>query len=219
MPPTADPATVKGLPESALTPEQLAALPTEIPPAPWDCRAWAMMWVQRGPTPAFDWLGRPTGLTLAGFVQYLDTPVGTYHEVLAGSLVRTGLTPRLQVPFMAVDSVPSVAGGRVNWALPKTLASFETDLEAASARAEGDGWSITVEPVRAGRAPRRIPIRSRFSSIGPLGAYLTRMRATGRLVRVRTRVEGGSLSGWLGSGTHVALVLNGRMQIDEPRPI
>jgi hypothetical protein len=216
MPPTADPATVKGLSESTLPPAQLAALPTEVPPAPWEAQAHAMMWVQRGRAPAFDWLGWPTGTALAGFVQYLDTPVGTYQEVLAGSLVRRGARPLLQVPFIAVDSVPSIAGGRANWALPKTIARFETDLEAGTARVEGEGWSITVEPVRGGRRPQRLPLRSRFASIGPLGVYSTRMRASGRLVRVRTRAEGPTLTGWLGQGTHLALVLTGRMSIEAP---
>src|SRR3954453_22526314 len=117
MPPTADPATVKGLPESTLRPEHLLALPTDVPAAPWSCRVRALIWWQRASAPAFDWLGRPIPLAVAGFVEYLDTPVGRYHEVLAGNLLRTGAIPAVHVPFIAVDSLASVAGGRANWAL------------------------------------------------------------------------------------------------------
>jgi hypothetical protein len=262
---TADPATVPGLPESTLKPEDLAALPAGVPLAPWECRIRAVIWVQRAAPPSFGWLGRPTRLAMVALVEYLDSPVGTYHEVLAGNLVRSGLAARLQVPFIAVDSLASVAGGRVNWALPKTVAGFETDLERASARAEGDGWSVTVRPAwparaaRAARAAARpngaaqpdraaqpedaarpsgtaqqdrtprpdptaqrlpgwIPMRSRFSSIGPLGSYPARLRATGRILRVQTQVEGETLTGWLGSGSHLAVLLTGRMQVGEPRP-
>jgi hypothetical protein len=217
MKPTADPAAVRGLPESALPPEQQLAMPASAPPAPWECHARAVLWVQRASRPRFDWLGAATGLAVAGFVEYLDSPVGRYHEVLAGSLVRTGLIPRVQVPFIAVDSLASVAGGRINWALPKTMASFQTDLEAGSARAEGEGWSVTVQPVRPGLGFRlRLPIRLRFSAIGPLGNYRTSLRASGRIVRVRTAVDGETLTGWLRSGTHLAVVLTGRLRIQPP---
>ncbi len=166
---------------------------------------------------------------MVGFVEYLDSPVGHYHEVLAGSLVRTGLTFRLQVPFIAVDSLASVAGGRINWALPKTMADFTTDLSfgtdldftsdraAGSACAKGQGWSVSVQPVRTGHRPQlRLPIRLRSSATGPLGSYRTSLRARGQLIRVRTQVDGETLTGWLGSGTHLALVFSGRLRVHAP---
>jgi hypothetical protein len=217
MAPTADPAAVRGLPESTLPPEYLLALPTNVPPAPWECQVRSVMWVQKAARPTFDWLGKPTPFSVAGFVEYLDSPVGRYHEVLAGSLVRTGRVPLVHVPFIAVDSLPSVAGGRINWALPKAMAVFDTDLPAGSARAEGAGWSMSVQPLRSGRPPgRQLPIRLRSASIGPLGTYRTNLRASGRLVRVRTQSDGETLTGWLGSGTHLAVVMSGRLRVDPP---
>jgi hypothetical protein len=219
VPPTAEPATVKGLPESTLRAEHLAALPADVPAAPWECRARALIWWQRATAPDFDWQGRPVPLAVAGFVEYLDTPVGPYHEVLAGNLLRTGRLPVSQVPFIAVDSLASVAGGRANWALPKTMADFEVDLASATARAEGDGWSVAVRPVSAPpRSPGRLPIRLRTSAAGPLGRYPTSLRATGRLVRVHTRAEGQTLAGWLGHGPRWAVLLTGRLRVGEPRP-
>lgn len=51
---TADPAAVRGLSESTLAPEHLRAMPASVPPAPWECRARAVMWVQKATRPAFD---------------------------------------------------------------------------------------------------------------------------------------------------------------------
>ena len=219
MPPTADPATVPGLPESALSPEHLAALPPGAPPAPWVCRARAVFWLQRSHRrPPFDWLGSPMPFALGGFVDYLDTPVGRYREVFAGNLLRDGVRPLVQIPFMAVDSPASVAGGRLNWALPKTMATFDVDLPNATGRAEGDGWAISIRPGRTGAPSGRLPfaLRRPFAVIGPLGTYVTRPHLRLRPVLVRTRVEGETLSGWLGSGTHPAVVMDGELTVGAP---
>jgi Acetoacetate decarboxylase (ADC) len=220
VPQTADPSLVPGLPESRLSPDQLAQLPASSPAPPWTCQAKAVVWVQRGSTPEFEWRGRVQPLAMVCFVQYLDTPVGTYHEVLAGAFLRDGLRPRLQVPFIAVDSLASVHGGRANWALPKTLAGFEGDIGRATAKATGDGWSVSVQPLRpSGWLPSglRLPIRSRFRSTGPLGVYATTMRATGRPILLGTEVEGETLTAWLGSGRHLGMAFTGRMRIDAPQ--
>jgi hypothetical protein len=219
VPPTADPATVPGLPESTLSAEHLAALPPDAPAAPWVCRTRAVFWLQRTrQRPQFDWLGSPVPVAMGGFVDYLDTPVGPYREVFAGNLLRDGVRPRAQIPFMAVDSVASVAGGRLNWALPKTMATFDVDLPNATGRAEGDGWSISIRPLRSGAAPSRLPLpfRTPLAAIGPLGTFVIRPRLHGRPVLVRTRVEGPTLTAWLGSGTHLAVVLDGEMRVDAP---
>ncbi len=98
------------------------------------------------------------------------------------------------------------------------MGDFDLNLPAGMAQAEGKGWSVRVRPVADnGSRAQRIPIRSRFTSIGPLGTYLTRMRAGGRLLRVHTQVEGETLGGWLGSGTHLAVSLTGRMHISAPQ--
>jgi hypothetical protein len=221
VPPTADPAVVAGLPESTLSADQLAALPASSPAAPWTVQARALVWVQRASAPPFAWLGRTQPLAMVCFVDYLDTPVGPYHEVLAGAFVRDGRHPRAQVPFIAVDSLASVHGGRANWALPKTVATFEGEIGRATARAVGDGWSVSVRPARPKAALSlpsgfRLPIWSRFGSIGPLGVYATTMRAVGRPVLIRSEIEGETLGGWLGSGRHLAIALTGQMRVDAP---
>ena len=62
---------------------------------------------------------------IGGMVRYLETPVGPYDEVLGMVGSRTGLRPWGSVAFMSVDSEPSLVGGRSNWAIPKTLGSFD----------------------------------------------------------------------------------------------
>ena len=212
---------VPGLPESRLSPEYLAALPADGPPGPWDCRVNLVIWLQRARIRqhglAVNWLRPLTPLAGAGFIEYLDSPVGPYHEVFAGALLRQGVRPMLQVPFIAVDSLPSVRGGRVNWALPKTMASFEGWTAAARLRATGDGWSVTIRPRRALVPGRRgFPIALRFAAIGPLGQYSLALNVTGRVRVVHTQVTGETLTGWLGSGRRLAAVLTGRLRISSP---
>jgi hypothetical protein len=215
---TADP--VPGLPESRLGAEHLAALPNDGPPGPWDCRVNLVLWIQRARVPqrglGVDWLHRLTPLATAGFIEYLESPVGPYHEVFAGALLRAGLRPVLQVPFIAVDSLPSVRGGRVNWALPKTMATFSGSIAAAEVQASGAGWSAQVRPGRALLPiPRPVPLR--FAAVGPLGRYTLALRVSGRIQMVHTQIEGETLTGWLGAGRRPAAVLTGRLQITPPR--
>jgi hypothetical protein len=137
-----------GVVESTLPEAVLAQLPASTPPPPWDCRVRAVVWVQRGqvPLPAGSpWQGRTLPLVLGAFVEYLDSPVGPYREVFAGPLLRGRGRPAVHIPFIAVDSVPSVHGGRAHWGLPKALASFGGDVGAGRVAASGDGWSVHVE--------------------------------------------------------------------------
>jgi hypothetical protein len=90
------------------------------------------MWMHRASAAARDQhqrgldCDRALPLTVAAFLRYKEGPVGAYDELLAMPNVllrRRRLS--LHVPFIAVDSEASIAGGRGNWALPKTLAEFE----------------------------------------------------------------------------------------------
>ncbi len=132
-------------------------------------------------------------------------------------LLERGL-PTAHVPFIAVDSLASVEGGRANWALPKTLARFA--WSGAGARVEGDGWSV-----RASAAPRgpRLPLvgLARLVQVDAAGRERLAPIAGGGLARV-ARVEisavGGSLPRWLLAGIHPGLVLSrARVRIAAPR--
>ena len=137
-----------GLPGSGLDADLVARLPPSTPGPPWDTRIEATLWVHRSCAEARATVrpglrARFLGPTIAGFVHYTSTPVGSYHEVLASPALLRGGPCRLHLPFIAVDSLASLHAGRVHWALPKTLASFSgTPTPGSSITAQGDGWTV-----------------------------------------------------------------------------
>jgi hypothetical protein len=215
MPRTADPATVPGLPESRLSPADLARLPAESAPAPWRVRMRALVWLQRGHHPAFEWRASLLPTAIVAFVDYEDTPVGPYQEVLAAAAVRRGRRVLGQVPFIAVDSLPSVHGGRANWALPKSTATFRGDVGDGAISARGDGWSLTAHAARTGPG---VPMKSSAWNTGPLGDYRVWLRGTGRPVLVDTSAVGATLTPWLGAGRHLGMSIRGEMIVGPPEP-
>ena len=200
---------IPGVPESALTDADAARLPGASAPAPWDCVLDAVVWLHRAAPGAAEHLprglrGRRTlPVTVGALISYRDTPVGPYREVLGSPvLLAEWPLPASSVPFIAVDSLASVHGGRANWQLPKTLARF-----AWPGHAEGEGWSVRATVTARSRAfPVTATIRTRQS---PDVVFTTRAHARARLARVEIQTRGPSLPAWLRSGRHPALVLEG----------
>jgi len=222
---------VEGVAESSLSEEDAERLPGASAPAPWSTVLDAVVWFHRAAPGAVERLprglrGRPSlPVTVGALVRYRETPVGPYSEVLASpSLLLGPRGPEACVPFIAVDSPASVVGGRVNWALPKTLARFEWPDEPRGGfelDAEGRDWSVhaTVRP-RARRLPFAAASRNR--QVTPAGAEITfdsRWRGRARLAAVELETRGPTLPGWLRSGRHPALVLDGaRVRVLAARP-
>ena len=125
-------------------------------------------------------------------VRYLDTPVGPYNEVFAalpvGPLAGT-------VPFMAVDSERSMAGGRGNWSLPKEMAVFERG------HARGAGWDVAVR-ARIARLPAFPVGGAAFLKQNGRTARLD-SRGRGRAALVTVETQGTPLR----AGTFPAVVL------------
>ena len=222
---------VEGMPESALGHADAARLPSRSAPAPWPTVLDAVLWLHRAAPGARERLPgalqghRALPVTVGALISYRETPVGPYHEVLASPVLLAGSKgPEAVVPFIAVDSLASVRGGRENWALPKTLARF-TWPDALHGRfllaAEGDGWSLraTVSP-RARRLPLTAALRNR--QLTPAGEEITfasAWRGRARLASVELETRGPTLPGWLRSGRHPALVLeDARVRVDAARP-
>ena len=204
-----------------------ARLPEGSAPAPWEAVLDAIVWVHRAAPAAREWLPRPLRgrkvlpVTVGALIAYRETPVGPYHEVLGSPvLLAEWPLPAAVVPFIAVDSLASVHAGRANWRLPKTLACFEWPHETSRGfeiDAEGERWSVhaSVRP-RPRSFPLAAPLRTRQT---PEAAFTSRGRTRARLATVELETRGTSLPGWLRSGHHFALVLDGaRVLFGETRP-
>lgn len=71
-------------------------------------------------------------------VDYQDSPVGPYHEILiAPGIFKMGKIRRFSISKILVSSMDSVVNGVNNWGIPKELASFTRQTQN-----EKDSWSI-----------------------------------------------------------------------------
>ena len=209
---TAEVHAVAGVLESAL-PDGVD-LPDSAPLAPWTVSCQALVWYARAPRahlPAEANLGGRPLAVCGGFVQYSDTPVGPYGEVFGGVAQRLGGKPAVTIPFMAVDSPASVVGGRQNWALPKTLATFSGAPASGSVVAEGPGWTMRATARVVGPS---LPVRTkgRVTQRWPDGVLRsTTMQARARLrpaiVTLEVRSDG-PLATWLRAGRHFGAVVS-----------
>ncbi|HEX3707556.1 MAG TPA: acetoacetate decarboxylase family protein [Mycobacteriales bacterium] len=155
-----------GLPETHLPGSLIDQLPASVAGAPWHTRCRTVTWlhaVDESALAALPEAIRPAGISVVAWalVRYADTPVGPYDELAATLLPADG--DYGHIPFIVVDSLPSIVGGRTNWLLPKALAEFDwTDDEAGvtvSAHIPATpAWSIRVSFEASGDAmPLDIP--------------------------------------------------------------
>ena len=226
-----DLAGVPGVAETTLPSTLIADLPANLAPAPWSVRGSAVVWWHRAGASARSALPAALAEThkpvmvIGGFVRYADTPVGTYDEVFgivtskgpggAKDIVST-------VAFMAVDSPTSLVGGRTNWSMPKTLASFEgAPGSEMTAHSNTDRtWTVTARaralPIGISRSAKGV-IRQAFPD-GSLGD--TSMTSGGKMrpALISVGVESdGPLADWLRPGRRVGMLLeNVRMDFTAP---
>ncbi len=199
-----------------------------VPPPPWRSRIDAVLWWHRAASagaaaPPAGLGGRLLPVTLGGLVAYREGPVGPYGEVFAAVGVLRGGRLAGHVPFIAVDSAASMAGGRANWALPKELATFDGDPGVPGRVAvRGDGWALEAD---ARARPRALPAwaAGACAQVWPGGAVRTfgvTVRGRLRLGSVEVRRAPGSppLPAWLAAGRHPAAFVSGVQVVGPPRP-
>jgi hypothetical protein len=196
-----------------------------VPAAPWRSTIDAVLWCHRATPAARERLpaqlaGR-AGLpvTIGGLVSYREGPVGPYDEILGAPTLLRPLVAH--VPFIAVDSELSVAGGRRNWALPKVPARFDGSVgRLGRATAAGDGWAVAVN---AAARPRRLPFIGSFRCVqvwpdGIAREFSVRVRGRARLAHAEVEhVAASPLAEWLVAGRHPALLLSGVQDVLAPR--
>jgi Acetoacetate decarboxylase (ADC) len=202
--------------------------PASVAPAPWSTRLEAVVWWHRATpgartaVPAALRARAALPLTVVAFVRYAATPVGPYRELLATPVLLLQRTPpaAATIPFIAVDSAASIAAGRANWALPKTLARFDWPPNGREAVAEGDGWSVAARFNALGPAlPFAVPAADRqMSEAGEELAIAVRACGRARLASVAVEVAGRRRPGWLRAGRHWAIAVTGaRLHVGRAR--
>jgi hypothetical protein len=150
-----------GLPETHLPETLLSQLPDTVAGAPWHTRCQVATWlhpVSDAGLEAFPDAIRPDSVALVAWalVRYADTPVGPYSEIAATLIPGEG-DGYGHIPFIVVDSLPSIVGGRTNWLLPKALARFAWSegghtVTASSHEPATPAWSISARITPSGNA-------------------------------------------------------------------
>lgn len=196
-----------------------------LPAAPWRSVIDAVLWCHPATSAARAMLppqlveraGLP--VTIGGLVSYRDGPVGPYDEIIGVPMLLRPLVAH--VPFIAVDSQRSAAGGRGNWALPKVLASFDGAVgRPGRCAASGDGWRLSVT---ATARERRLPFAGILLCVQVWPDGRPRrfsMRVRGRASLGHAEVEhhsASALGDWLVAGRHPAILLSGTQDVSPPR--
>lgn len=189
-----------GLAETALPESLLARLPATAPPAPWNVRCLTVTWLH----PADD------GGTVAwALVRYEDTPVGPYSE-LAATRLPDDPEGYGTIPFIVVDSLPSIVGGRVNWLLPKALANFTWSPATHSVTASAvepaiPAWSATITIQPSGDSSQ-LAVPNRLEQVtgdGTARRFTGKLTGSFRPARVTVDAQAdGPLAGLLHSGSY-----------------
>ncbi|WP_166555983.1 acetoacetate decarboxylase family protein [Mycolicibacterium sp. CBMA 226] len=205
-----------GVRETELDESIVSSLPPNRAPAPWIGGGHGIWWGRRVSADGAAVLKQQlpeaiqhdaNPVAVLGFLlNWTDTPVGSYGEIGALVVMRRGWSVFGHVPFIAVDSPASLVGGRDNWAIPKTLATFDGDPgRDAVASTHGKGYTIRTErralgPVLPAAATRVL----KLVQARPTGTLLSTRPTSAMLwrpARFAVTVEAGpELSAWLPQG-------------------
>ena len=121
-----------------------------FPSPPWKLRG--DLWLSLFAVRSSGTTDRPPGMYGAAFVDYQESGVLAYRELVVARLMRDGVAPRVHITDIWVDSERSRDGGRALWALPKELADLHVE-DGRMGPAYRTAWSahIAGEPVAAAR--------------------------------------------------------------------
>lgn len=178
-----------GLPETRLPEGLLARLPDSVAPAPWRTCCDVVTWLHPVDAAAAELFPPPirpreAALVAWALVRYAETPVGPYSEIAATVIPADEEANGVgHIPFIVVDSLPSIVGGRANWLLPKSLGSFDWSPEPAIVNIEPEEpatpwWSMVVS-VRADEsaAPTDISLPNRLRQAS-IDGHVGRLEST-----------------------------------------
>jgi hypothetical protein len=160
----------------------------------------------------------PSTLTAA---RYDDSPVGPYRELAVGEPARLGARLGLCITTMAVTSVDSRLGGRVNWGFPKELGTLVWLDEGEGRVLRWEERNIVVRATPVGPPlPVLLPLRALQRRADGLVSVHGHAKGRGRVARVEVEVpEDDPLAGL--AGRHRGLIVAGMRLVVHParRPV
>jgi hypothetical protein len=168
-----------------------------------------------------DGLRRVPGPCSVTAARYDDSPVGPYRDLAVGQPAHLGARLGLCITTMAVTSVDSRLGGRVNWGFPKELGTvvWLDEGEDRVVRWEERGVVLRASP--AGPVlPVLLPLRALQRRADGLVSVRGLARGRGRLARVEIEVPAGDRLAGL-AGHHRGLLVAGMRLVMNParRPV
>ena len=198
---------------------------SEAPHAPWVLGGECLVAMVRpsaplGDLPADD-LRRIPGPCPVTAARYDDSPVGPYRELAVGQPARLGARLGVCITTMAVTSVDSRLGGRVNWGFPKELGTLVWLDEGEDRVMRWEERNIVVRASPVGRyLPVLLPLRALQRRADGMVSVRGHARGRGRFARVEIEVpQDDPLAGM--AGRHRGLMIAGVRLVMNParRPV
>jgi hypothetical protein len=153
--------------------------------------------------------------------RYDDSPVGPYREFAVGEPAHLGARFGLCITTMAVTSVDSRLGGRVNWGFPKELGTLMWLDEGDDRVLRWEERQIVVRATPVGPPlPVLVPLRALQLRADGLVSVRGYARGRGHMARVQVTVpEDDALAGL--EGRHRGLLVSGMRLVVNParRPV
>ena len=136
-----------------------------------------------------DGLRRIPGPSQLVAARYDDSPVGPYRELAVGEPARLGARLGVCITTMAVTSVDSRLGGRVNWGFPKELGTLVWLDEGDGKVLRWEERQIVVRATPVGPPlPVLLPLRALQRRADGLVSVRGYARGRGRVARVEVTV-------------------------------
>ena len=166
-------------------------------------------------------LGRLPGPCSITAARYDDSPVGPYRELAVGQPAHLGARVGICITTMAVTSVDSRLGGRVNWGFPKELATLVWLDEGDDRVLRWEERKIAVRATPVGPPlPVLLPLRALQRRADGLVSVRGHAKGRGRVARVEVTVpDDDTLAGL--AGRHHGLIVAGMRLVVNParRPV
>ena len=197
---------------------------SEAPHAPWVLGGESLLALATAKPPLADLpegLGRLPGPCSITAARYDDSPVGPYRELAVAQPAHLGARVGLCVTTMAVTSVDSRLGGRVNWGFPKELGTLVWLDEGDDRVLRWEERNIVVRASPFGPPlPVLLPLRALQRRADGLVSVRGHARGRGRVAHVEVDVPADDPLAGL-AGRHKGLMVAGLRLVVNParRPV